>query len=124
MNLMTEPTAVLEPQLPTPSTIEKISSKIESNSSELKNIGYYRREVMPFLGAEVFQLNPLRLGWFAGCVGVAVFGFYAIVALDLPWFAKLALGIAIGLANGVLGFVTHELLHGSIVKSERAQNVL
>jgi hypothetical protein len=95
----------LEPQLPTPSTIEKISSKIESNSSELKNIGYYRREVMPFLGAEVFQLNPLTSRLVRRHVSsVAVFGFYAIVALELPWFAKLALGIAIGLANGVLRF--------------------
>lgn len=124
MYLTTEPTPAFEPEISARSTIEKISSKIESNSGELKNIGFYRREVMPLLGAEVFELNPLRLGWFAACVSVAVVGFYAIVALDLPWFAKLAIGIAIGLANGVLGFVTHELLHGSIVKNERVQNVL
>ncbi|MBN8542293.1 MAG: fatty acid desaturase [Deltaproteobacteria bacterium] len=124
MNLTIESTCVSDPKTPAPSTIEIISSKIESNSNELKNIGFYRREIMPFLGAEVFELNPLRLGWFAACVSVAVFGFYAIVALELPWFAKLAIGITIGLANGILGFVTHELLHGSIVKNERLQNAL
>ncbi len=124
MNLITEPTIAPVSEIQIPSTIEKISSKIESNSKELKNIGYYRREVMPLLSAEIFQMDPLRLVWFGACCVVAVVGFYSIVALDLPWFAKLAIGILIGFANGILGFVTHELLHGSIIKNERAQNVL
>lgn len=118
-------TVHVDPSVSVPVDVpEIISSKIESNSSSLKSIGFYRRELMPLLGPEVFLTNPKRLFWFASTSIVSLAAFCAIVFLDLPWFAKLPLGILIGLANGVLGFATHELLHGSIVKNERVQNVL
>ena len=123
MQIATDPIAETISE-PVSDITEKISSRIESKSTALKNIGFYRRELMPLLGPEVFVNNPARVGWFAATAIVSLVAFAAIVALDLPWYAKLPLGILIGLSNGVLGFATHELLHGSIVKSERVQNIL
>ena len=123
MQTVTDPIAETSSE-PVSDITEKISSRIESKSTALKNIGFYRRELMPLLGPEVFVNNPARVGWFAATAIVSLVAFAAIVALDLPWYAKLPLGILIGLSNGVLGFATHELLHGSIVKSERVQNIL
>ena len=96
----------------------------EPAKTELRTIGFYRREIMPRLGAEVFEANPGRLGFFAiGAFG-SVSAFYAIVVLNPAWPIKLLLGVAIGLCNGILGFVTHELLHGSVVKNQKLQTFI
>lgn len=97
---------------------------VQPTTTELRSIGFYRREILPRLGPEVFETNAGRLGFFTvGALG-SVAAFWAIVALNPAWPIKLLLGITIGLCNGILGFVTHELLHGSVVKNQRLQTFL
>ncbi|CAN5665649.1 acyl-CoA desaturase [soil metagenome] len=89
-----------------------------------RTIGFYRREIMPSLGPEVFELAWGRLVWFALCGMASLAAFYAIVFLNPAWPIKLLLGISIGVFNGIIGFVTHELLHGTVTKNSKVQAVV
>lgn len=95
-----------------------------NEAPEVRNIGFYRREVLPSLGEHVFAPNPDRLVWFGLCATGAIAAFWAIVFLDPIWPLKLLLGVFIGLCNGVIGFATHELLHGSVTKNKRLEAFL
>lgn len=95
-----------------------------SVKTDAGDIAFYRREILPKLGPEVFEKNPDRLVWFLFAAAGSMAAFSAIVFLDPAWPIKLILGISIGLCNGVIGFVTHELLHGSVTKSRKVQAVL
>jgi fatty acid desaturase len=93
-------------------------------ASRLYSTGFYKQALSKNLGPEVFQPNPWRLIPYGLCLLAAAGSFLAIVNLALPWPVKMALGVAIGLCTGTLGFITHELLHGSIIKNQKAQTVL
>ncbi len=93
-------------------------------STEVRTIGFYRREILPRLGPEVFEVNPARLVYLGLCGLGSIAAFCAIVVLNPAWPIKLLLGVAIGLCNGVIGFLTHELLHGSVVKNTKLQTFL
>lgn len=97
---------------------------VTKSKSETRNIGFYRREILPRLGPEVFEANAGRLGFFALAATGSVGAFCAIVIANPVWPIKLLLGIMIGLCNGVIGFVVHELLHGSVVKNQKLQTFL
>jgi fatty acid desaturase len=92
------------------------------NQPVLKNLGDYRRELMPILGKEIFALNPARLVGFVLCGVGAIFAFYLIVFLNPNWMLKCLLGLSIGFFTGTMGFLTHELLHGAITRNQRLQN--
>ncbi len=94
------------------------------SESAVRTIGDYRREILPSLGPEVFEPAGDRLIWFAMATVVSVIAFLGIVFGDPAWPIKVVLGITIGLCNGVLGFVTHELLHGAVTKNSKLQSVL
>ena len=65
----------------------------------------------------------MRLLWFFGNLALAIGGLTAIKYVD-AWAAKLVFGLALGWAYGSLGFFSHELLHGSILKSRWWQEKL
>lgn len=91
---------------------------------EIRSIGFYRREILPRLGPEVFEANLGRLGFFAFATAGSIGAFCAIVFLNPAWPVKLLLGLLIGMCNGLIGFVVHELLHGSVVKNTKIQTFL
>ncbi len=97
---------------------------VEETENQLKTVGHYRREVMPHLGPEVFLPNAGRLGWYSACALGAIGAFAAIAFLDLPWPLKLLCGLFIGLCNGTMGFVVHELFHGSVTKNVKLQEFI
>lgn len=89
-----------------------------------RGFSFYRQAVAKNLSPEVFKPNPMRMGWYLGCIALALTAFSFIAFADLAWPLKLLCGIGIGLANGTLGFLTHEIMHGSVVKNKTAQRVL
>lgn len=114
----------LETKLETARPVKSDSLEFKSDEGVfVRNIGYYRRELMPHLGPEVFKPNLDRLVWFFVCATAGLSAFFAIVILNPAWPIKIALGIFIGICNGIIGFATHELLHGSVTKSERLQSI-
>ena len=95
-----------------------------ASSPKLKNIGFYRATLAPGLSQDVFKPEPWRLVWYAADISIALFSFYAIVHFRAPWPVKLALGLVLGFCNGTMAFIGHEILHGSVVKSQKLQNIL
>lgn len=89
----------------------------------LRSIAYYRKELMPHLGKDIFLANPIRLIGFVVCGFGALGAFLAITFLNPAWYIKLVLGLFIGFNTGILGFLTHELLHGAITRNQRLQNI-
>ena len=89
-----------------------------------RSLGYYRTRVRKHLDAKVFELYPMRLAWYATCAGVSLALFFTVVHFSLPWPVQLAAGLCIGFCNGLLGLISHEIAHGSVVRSQRFQRVL
>jgi fatty acid desaturase len=93
-------------------------------TERFRSVGFYRKALSADLSPGIFKPYPLRLLWYTACCMGAIFGFVAIVSFDLAWPLKLLCGVLIGLCNGTLGFICHEILHGSVIKNQRAQSVL
>lgn len=97
---------------------------IEEPAPVTRDLAFYRRELMPELGTEIFKPNPMRLVWYAASVIGAVLFLIGIIHWAPNWPLKLACGLGLGFCNGLLGFLAHEILHGSVVKNQRSQMVL
>ena len=97
--------------------------QVESDSHK-KGFTYYRHAVAKNLSPEVFLPNRLRLISYFSYVAL-VAGAIALVTLVNPiWPIKLLCGLLIGFCNGILGLLTHEIAHGTVVKNKRLQFVL
>ena len=111
-----------------PAVVPPSDAGVITNSERVRrierNTSFYRQALMKNLPPEVFKPNPYRLIWFAIACTVAIVSFLTIVFLNPIWPVKLVLGLIIGFCNGTLGFLCHELSHGSIIKNKRMQTVL
>ena len=100
------------------------SSKSEKNIKEetpLKSLGEYNREVSKELPKSILKKEPTRLKYglmFSVGMGLCI---YAVMALNLPWFAKLPIAILMGIFSAGNTFLAHEVLHGAIVKNKKLQ---
>jgi fatty acid desaturase len=90
----------------------------------VKNLAYYNRKVSSQLPQHYFERQPTRLLYtllFAA-------GNLALVLLvlnsEMHWSFKLLAGFMIGQFNAGLAFVSHETLHGSVIKNKNAQDIL
>ncbi len=90
---------------------------------DLWSLGVYTRELRRQLPAECFRPVPARLWWMLPHYAIAAAGIIAIALLDLPWPAYLALGVCVGGSFACLGFLAHEILHGSVVANPRLRDV-
>lgn len=106
-----------------PSRLE-VPTVTKSEAKSLNSIAFYRKALMPGLGQEIFKHNPARLIGFGLCGFGAIASYLMIVLLSPIWPIKLVLGLSIGFFCGILGFLTHELLHGAITRNQRLQSVL
>jgi len=104
--------------------IESIDADSTSAKTELKNIVFYRQALMKNLSPDLLKPAPHRIGWYVLFATGTIVSFLAIINMNLPWPAKLLLAIIIGLCNGGMGFVTHEISHGAIIKNKTAQSIL
>lgn len=76
------------------------------------------------LPAEASASQPARAFLFVPLVALIAAGTWAVVTLDWAWYLKLLVGVCMGNAYAVMGFLAHEVLHGSVVRSKRLQNFL
>lgn len=83
-----------------------------------------RRQVRADLPTDTFEPQPQRALWFVPLVATAVGGIATIVAVRPPWFVCLALGLVVGQCFAAMGFLAHEVLHGSVVRSTGLQTFL
>lgn len=91
---------------------------------KLKSLGEYNREVSRSLPKEVFKRNPWRLGYGLVFLSLSVLIISLLLNTELSLFAKIPLSLIFGICLGGLAFVSHELLHGALVKNKKLQTVL
>lgn len=96
----------------------------ESDTDKLRPFTFYATHLRTKLPKEFFDLAPTRILFFVAYFGLAVAGLYAIGFLDLAWPLKLILSLTVGFCYGGLGFLAHEILHGSVIRNRTAQDVV
>jgi fatty acid desaturase len=84
---------------------------------ELRPIRWYASQVAAQLPPEAFKPVLARLWWGALYLTVAVSGILAIGLLSMNVWWNLLLSVAVASAFAGLGFLAHEILHGSVVKT-------
>jgi len=94
-------------------------AELEVQSGKYRPQGYYAKMLQQYLPKEVFMPQPRRLVWLlfhyviiAGCV---------CFILWRPMFLlQLAASMMMGCSLGILGYLGHEIIHGSVVRGRRA----
>jgi fatty acid desaturase len=91
---------------------------------ELHPIGWYAQRVAPHLPKEAFKPVPQRLWGGLAFLLLTASSIVTIGLADLPWYANLALSFLVGTGFAGLGFLGHEILHGTVVKNARLRDFL
>ncbi len=84
---------------------------------ELQHLGLYARALKRHLPRSVFDPVPTRLWWLLPNLLTIILGALAIALTSWPLWAKLPISGLIGLSFAGLGFLAHEVLHGSVVRT-------
>ncbi len=92
--------------------------------SELHTIGWYAKRISPHLPRKAFQPAPERLWGGLAYLLLAVGGIGAIALYDLPLWGNLAAAFVIGNSFAGLGFLGHEILHGTVVRKPWLRDLL
>lgn len=87
-------------------------------------MGWYAQQTAPLLPAEAFKPAPVRLWGGLAYLVLAVGSMVTIGLYDLHPMLNLALALVIGQSFAGLGFLGHEILHGTVVKNARLRDFL
>ena len=91
---------------------------------EMHSIGWYASRVAPHLPKEAFKPAPVRLWGGLAYLLLTKAGIAAIWLFALPLWANLLLSLVIGMSFAGMGFLGHEILHGTVVKNARLRDFL
>ena len=83
-----------------------------------------RKQIKADLPADTFERQPQRALWFIPLVATALAAGTAIIVVRPPWYLCVLLGLVMGQCFASMGFLSHEVLHGSVVKSKGLQYFL
>lgn len=90
---------------------------------DLHTASYYAQKVTPNLPKAAFKRAPIRL--LGGFAYLAFFITSAVlIAKGLPWYYCLPLSVLMSQALSGMGFLSHEILHGHVVKQAWMRNSL
>ncbi len=89
-----------------------------------RSVAFYNRALREHLDPAIFRPNPRRLIGFALCMGIASALIAFVVLVNPAWYIRVLAGLGIGFCTGTLGFLCHEVLHGSIVRNQKLQDAL
>lgn len=84
---------------------------------ELRPIGWYASRITPHLPKEAFQAAPERLWGGLALLLIQISAMAAIAIWDLHWALNLTLALVISQTFAGLAFLSHEVLHGTVVKT-------
>ena len=99
-----------------------VKSNLKDKKIELKSLGEYNKELSQYFDRSYLKRDPMRLSYFFVFVGVAALGIYLIKFAALPFILKPILGIIVGMMFGGMAFISHELLHGAVLKDRKLQD--
>jgi fatty acid desaturase len=83
---------------------------------DLQSFGWYAARISPHLPEKAFQPVPARLLGGLAYLTITIAGFLLIGILDLHPLINLAIAILLGASFASLGFLGHEILHGTVVR--------
>jgi fatty acid desaturase len=83
-----------------------------------------RRQIKAELPEDTFARQPQRALWFIPLVATVVASATTIIVVQPAWYLCLLLGVVMGQCFAAMGFLAHEVLHGSVVKSKGLQYFL
>lgn len=79
-----------------------------------------RRELSP----DTFDRVPLRALWFVPLMLGAIAAIAVSIVVEPAWYMRVLLGVVAGQCFAAMGFLAHEALHGSLVRSRPLQTLL
>jgi fatty acid desaturase len=91
---------------------------------ELNTLAWYSSKITPHLPKEAFKPVPTRLFGGLFFLVVAIIGALSIGMFELNLWINLGISIIIGLCFTSLGFFSHEILHGTIVRKAWIRDLL
>jgi len=83
---------------------------------ELKSIGWYAAHISSSLPKEAFKPVPTRLWGGAVYLGIVIGGLLTITLFDLNIWLNFVTAFIIGTSFASLGFLGHEILHGTVIR--------
>lgn len=83
-----------------------------------------RKAIRADLPEDTFDSQPQRALWFVPLVAGAVGSIATIIVVQPAWYLCLLLGLVAGQCFAAMGFLAHEVLHGSVVSSTKLQTFL
>jgi fatty acid desaturase len=92
--------------------------------NDLRPIGWYASRIAPHLPKQAFKRAPERLWGGLVYLVLTVGGIAAIGLYNLHPLLNLSLSGAVGIGFAGLGFLAHEILHGTVVKNARLRDFL
>lgn len=83
---------------------------------ELQTFGWYASRIAPHLPEEAFKPVPARLLGGLAYLLIAIAGFLVIGLFNLHVMVNLGVALILGTAFAGMGFLGHEILHGTVVR--------
>ncbi len=83
-----------------------------------------RRQIRAELPDDTFAQQPRRALWFIPLAGIGFGSIATIVITTPPWYVCLILSLLASQCMAAMGFLAHEVLHGSVVHSKWIQTFL
>lgn len=93
-------------------------------NKEFHSFGWYASKVSPHLPKNALKPVPGRLLGGLAYLIISIAGMFAIGVYDLPFLANIAISFVIGTSFAAMGFLGHEILHGTVVKKAWLRNLL
>ncbi len=99
-------------------------SALNSSNEPIKNLAYYNKILTPALSQKYFERNPMRIAYAVMYLAVNAALIFAVLNFEMHWVLKLLAGLVIGQLNAGLAFISHETLHGSVLKNKHLQDLV
>ncbi|WP_243387167.1 fatty acid desaturase family protein [Bacillus kexueae] len=89
-----------------------------------QSFGWYAKQITPHLPKDVFKPVPSRLFGGLAYILITIAGFLTIGLFDLHPIWSLLISIVLGFSFAALGFLGHEILHGTVVRKPWVRDIL
>lgn len=92
--------------------------------NKLHSFGWYAARVRPHLPQKAFKPVPARLWGGLAYLLITIAGFLTIGMFNLNPFIYLGIAIVLGTSFAAMGFLGHEILHGTVVRTAWLRDIL
>ena len=91
---------------------------------EFQSFGWYAAKISPHLPEEAFKPVPSRLLGGVAYLIIIISSIVSISLFELNIWINLLLSIVVGLSFAGIGFLGHEVLHGTVVRHAKLRNFI